>query len=413
MVVLLLLQGFFSGSEIALVHADRLRLHHLAVHGHHGAALVLKMFRKPEILLGTTLVGTNISVVMLTTLGTILMIRFFGEYGDLYAFLIFSPLFLIFGEVVPKSVYQQKADFLSPRIVFPLQFFSWIFYPVVFLFSWVVRLLANLAGVSIAARDLFTNREQIRTVIEMAEQGADIDVFDRDRILKVTNFASTTVGQVMIPINEMTLLSSDKSTQEAIHLARQQAHFRLPVYENEHNQIIGVVNLSIWELMDPKLREKSLSNLIKPAFYVTAHQLLDELLTELQHRHDHMAVVVDEFGSAIGMITIERLLEEVIGEVINVGYASETYLPRSKHHIEKCNEDEFLMDGRVPITEASALLKVELPSVKAHTIGGMVIANLRHIPKVGECIIQAGYQFSVHEVSERQIKKIRVVRVNK
>lgn len=408
MVALLLLQGFFSGSEIALVHADRLKLHHLANQGHRGAALVLKLFHKPEVLLGTTLVGTNISVVVLTTLGTILMIRFFGEHGDVYAFLIYTPLFLIFGEVVPKSVYQQKADLLAPIVVYPLQFFSWLFYPLVFVFSWVARRVAHLAGVEIASRELFTNREQIRAVIEMAEQGADIDVFDRDRIMRVTSFADTTVGEAMIPIAEMTTLSNDKTSLDAVQLARQRAHFRLPVYEGEHNQIIGVVSFTMWDLMDPKLIEQPLSALVQPVYYVTAHQLLDELLPVLQQRHDHMAVVVDEFGSAIGMITIEDILEEVVGEVMNVGYTFEGHLPRHKYSIEELEEGVYLMDGRVPVTEASAMLDIAIPSAEAHTVGGMVISHLRHIPTKGEYIIQAGYRFTVEQTTERGIGRLRV-----
>lgn len=410
MVALLLLQGFFSGSEIALVHADRLKLHHLANQGHRGAARVLKLLHKPEVLLGTTLVGTNVSLVALTTLGTILMIRLFGEYGDFYAFLVYTPLFLIFGEVIPKSVYQQKADQLSPIIVYPLQSFSWLFYPVVFVFSWVARMAARLAGIDMAHRELFVNREQIRSVIEMAERGANIDVFDRDRIMRVTRYADMTVGQVMVPITEITTLGHQQSTRDAVQLARQRAHFRLPVYEGEHNQVTGVVSFTMWDLMDPELVEHPLSELIQPACYVTAHQLLDELLPVLQQRRDHMAIVVDEFGSAIGMITIEDILEEVVGEVINVGYTFEGHLPRHKYGIEEQEEDVYLMDGRVPITEASAVLGVPLLSLEAHTIGGMVISHLRHIPEQGESVIQAGFRFSVEEVSDRGIQKLRVER---
>ncbi|MGD9389899.1 MAG: hemolysin family protein [Thioalkalispiraceae bacterium] len=411
MVILILLQGFFSGSEIALVHADRLKLHHLASQGNRGAALIIKLFRKPEILLGTTLVGTNISLVILTTLGTVLMLRFFDEYGDFYAFLIFTPLFLIFGEVVPKSVYQQKADKLTPVIIYPLQFFSWLFYPVVFMFSWVARKVAIIANVDMANRELFVNREQIRSVIEMADRGANIDVFDRDRIMRVVHYADISVGQAMIPIAEMSMLSHQQSTQEAIRMARQRAHFRLPVYEDEYNQIVGIVSFTMWDLMDSKLSEQPLSELIQPACYVTEHQLLDELLPILQQRQDHMAVVVNEFGSAIGMITIEDILEEVVGEVMNVGYTFEGYLPRQKYSIEKIDEDSYLMDGRVAISDANSILDVVLPSVEAHTVGGLVIAHLRHIPIEGESIVQGDYRFTVDQVNERSIQKLRVEKI--
>jgi len=247
-------------------------------------------------------------------------------------------------------------------------------------------------------------------VIEMAERGANIDVFDRDRIMRVMRYADVTVGQAMIPIAEMTTLGHQQTTRDAIRLARQRAHFRLPVYEGEHNQIIGVVSFTMWDLMDPGLAERPLSELIQPARYVTAHQLVDELLPVLQQRKDHMAIVVDEFGSAIGMITIEDILEEVVGEVMNVGYTFEGYLPRRKYSIREIEDGVYLMDGRVPITEASAALDAVLPSGEAHTVGGMVISHLRHLPSEGEYVIQGGYRFTVEQVNDRRIQKLRVER---
>ena len=139
MVLLLLLEGFFSGSEMALVNADKIRLHAKANQGHRGAKLVLQMFERPDVLLATTLVGTNISVVALTTLGTLTMIRLFGERGDLYAFLIFTPLLLTLGEIVPKSVYQQGANRLAPIVIHPLRLFKLLLYPVIAVFSLVAR----------------------------------------------------------------------------------------------------------------------------------------------------------------------------------------------------------------------------------------------------------------------------------
>ncbi len=410
MVCLLLLQGFFSGSEIALVHADRLKLHHLDSQGHRGAALALKAFHKPEVLLGTTLVGTNLSLVTLTTLGTILMIRLFGEHGDLYAFLVYTPLFLILGEVVPKSVYQQKANLLAPVIIYPLSFFSWLFYPVVFIFSWVARQVARLAGVKIGQRELFVNREQIRTVVEMAEQGADIDVFDRDRIIRVTAFADTTVGDAMIPISDMTMISRNRTTRDAIELARSQAHFRLPVYEGEHNQITGVATLTLWDLLDPELVNRPLAELVRPPLYVTSRQLLDELLPQLQQRQDHMAVVIDEYGTAVGMITLEDVLEEVVGEVVNVGYTFEGHLPRQRYTVAETGEAVFEMDGRAPVSEVNAALDVILPALDAHTVGGMLIAHLRHIPKAGEFVDLEGFRFTVLETGDLGIHMLRAER---
>ena len=410
MVILLLFKGFFSGSEIALVNSDKIRLHHKASQGHNGAKLILKLFKTPDVILGTTLVGTNISTVVLTTLGTLLMIRYFGERGDLYAFLVYTPLFLILGEIVPKSVYQQKSDSLAPIIIYPLRVFSLVFAPIIFVFSRVARLAARLVGGAKSDQSVFITRELVRSVVEMAERGSSVDAFDRGRIKRVIRFAETTVGEAMIPVAEMTAVNRSQSTAEAINLVRRRGYNRLPVYEGNISNVFGIVTLTTWDLMDRELSSRPLLELVKPAQYVTSNQTIDQLLPILRRRKDHMAIVVDEFGSAIGMITMEDILEEVVGE-IDVGLDFEEYLPRRKRRIEKLNDNIYLMDSRFPISETNAVLGTSLPATESHTIGGLVMARLRHIPREGEFIEEDGYRFTVEQATERSVVKLRVERI--
>jgi len=407
MVVLLLLKGFFSGSEIALVNSDKLKLHHKAKQGNRGAQQVLKLFKTPDVMLGTTLVGTNISTVVLVTLGTMLMIRYFGELGELYAVLLFTPLFLILGEIVPKSVYQQKSDQISPVIVYPLRFFSVLFYPVVFVFSRVARLCARLVGGGKTGQNVFITREQMRMVVEMADRGANVDVFDRVRIKRVIRFAETTVGEAMIPVAEMTAINRNRDTRSAITLVRRRGYNRLPVYSRNISNVVGVVTLTTWDLMDPDLAGRPLEELIKPAHYVSTYQTIDKLLPILRSREDHMAIVVDEFGSAVGMITMEDILEEVVGE-IDVGYDFEEYLPKRRRIFEMLDEETYLMDARLPISEVNEVLGASLPIGESHTIGGLMMARLRHIPAVGESISESGFRFTVAEASDRAVLKLQV-----
>jgi CBS domain containing-hemolysin-like protein len=409
MVALLLLKGFFSGSEIAVVNADKIKLHHKATQGHKGAKLVLRLFQTPDVLLGTTLVGTNLSTIILTTLGTMVMIHYFGAHGDLYAFLLFTPLFLVLGEIVPKSVYQQKSDELAPIVIYPLRVFSWLFYPLILIFSRIARLTARVVGGGKSEQNVFITREQIRTVVEMAERGSNVDAFDRGRIKRVIRFADTTVGEAMIPVAEMTAISREDSTPEAIALVRRFGYNRLPVYRTNISNVIGIVTLTTWDLMDRELAERPLAELIKAAHYVSAYQTIDQLLPILRQRDDHMAIVVDEFGSAVGMITMEDILEEVVGE-IDVGYDFEEYLPRRKRVFEMLEEDVYLMDSRLPISEANEVLGTSLPATESHTIGGLVMARLRHIPDEGESIVESGYRFTVVKATERSIVKLRVER---
>jgi len=407
MVLLLLLKGFFSGSEIALVNSDKFKMHHKANQGNRGAKLVLKLFETPDVLLGTTLVGTNIATIVLTTLGTMLMISAFGQWGDLYAVLLFTPLFLVLGEVVPKSVFQQKSNEIAPIIVYPLRVFSVLFYPLVFIFSRVARLCARLVGGGKTEQTVFITREQMRMVVDMAERGANVDVFDRVRIKRVIRFAETTVGEAMIPVAEITAINRNRDTPGAITLVRRRGYNRLPVYSRNISNITGVVTLTTWDLMDAELPDRPLEDLIKPAHYVSPYQTIDQLLPILRNRDDHMAIVVDEFGSAVGMITMEDILEEVVGE-IDVGYDFEEYLPRKKRIFEMLDEETYLMDARLPISEVNELLGTSLPAVESHTIGGLMMARLRHIPDEGESIVEAGFKFTVTEATERAVVKLRV-----
>ena len=407
MLFLLLLKGFFSGSEIALVNSDKIKMHHKAKQGHKGAQLALKMFHTPDVLLGTTLVGTNIATVLLVTLGTLLMIEHFGDRGDLYAFLVYTPVFLIFGEIVPKSVYQQKSDIIAPIIIYPLRAFSVLFYPIIFIFSRVARLAVRLTGGGKLEQNVFITREQIRMVVDMADRSAHVNQFDRERIKRVIRFADTTVGEAMIPVAEITAINQNRSTRKAIVLVRRRGYNRLPVYSGNVSNIIGIVTLSTWDLMDLELPNTPLSDLIKPAYYVSAHQTIDQLLPILRRREDHMAIVVDEFGSATGIITMEDILEEVVGE-IDVGYDFEEYLPKRKRSFEVVDDDIYLMDARLPISEANEVLGLGLPAADYHTLGGLVIARLKRIPKVGENIVESGYRFTVAKATERAIVKLRV-----
>ena len=407
MVVLLLLKGFFSGSEIAMVNADKVKLSAMAGKGHRGSRMVLDEFRSPETLLGTTLVGTNIATVVLTTIGTLLMIRLVGEGGEWLAFLVFTPLFLILGEVVPKSVCQHLSTEIAPRAIYPLRVFRYLFYPVVIAFSRIARVAARVFGGGRVEQNVFMTRELIRSVVEMAERTSSVDAFDQGRIRRVIRFAETTVGEAMIPIAEVTAINQTKSSRRAVAMVRNRGYNRLPAYHRNISNIIGIVTITTWDMMDADLLEKPLEDLVKPALYVSPRQTIDQLLPLLRKRDDHMAVVVDEFGSAIGIITMEDIIEEVVGE-IDVGYDFDEYTPKKRHRLEEIEDDVYVMDSRVPISEANEVLGVNLSDREAHTVGGLVTARLRRIPRIGDNIEEAGFRITVEDASERSALRLKV-----
>lgn len=406
-VLLLLLKGFFSGSEIALVNSDKVKLTAKSNQGNQRAREVLRLFRTPDVMLGTTLVGTNIATIVLTTLVTIAFINLFGEGGDFYSFLIFTPLLLILGEIVPKSICQQKSDAFALIAIYPLRLFSIVFYPVIFLFSRLARLLARMLGGGKVEQNLFMTREQIRSVVDMTERTSSVDAFDRGRIRRVIRFGDTTVGEAMIPIAEVTAIEHNRNILRAIALVRRKGYNRLPVYKGNTGNIVGIVTLTTWDLMDRATAQRELDSFVKPAHYVIQFQTIDQLLPVLRQREDHMAVVVDEFGSAIGIITMEDIVEEVVGD-IDVGYDFEEYLPRRKREVEVLGEDRYLVDSRLSVSELNDLLETNLNTKIAHTIGGYVMNQLGYIPEIGESLIERGYQFVIDERTEKAVTKIRI-----
>jgi putative hemolysin len=203
MIVFLILKGFFSGSEIAMVNSDKYKLKHRAKLGDKGSSLVLKLFRTPDVILGTTLVGTNIATVTISTLGALIAIQLFGPTGDLISVIVLTPILLIFGEVVPKSIFQQKADSIVNRLIYALRFFSFVFYPVIFVFSRIARFFTRIVGNGTTPQNMFITREELRVLLDLPETASDPATLDRKRIRRIIRFADTTVGEAMIPLADV------------------------------------------------------------------------------------------------------------------------------------------------------------------------------------------------------------------
>jgi putative hemolysin len=220
MVVCLIAEGFFSGSELGVVSADRMKLRHDAAKGSRGARLALEMLEKrPEWLLSTTLVGTNIAVVANSTIATALMISLFGEAGSWLAVVLVAPLIWVFGEIVPKSVFQQRADTITPYVIYVLRFFSILFWPILIIFVTLSKFLSRLAG-SRDEHNPFTLREQIQSMVQMPPQeGGDIQAIEKTMIRRMFNFSETTVYKVMVPLIDVNAIEKGSTVGEAVRLA--------------------------------------------------------------------------------------------------------------------------------------------------------------------------------------------------
>ncbi|MBF0622457.1 MAG: HlyC/CorC family transporter [Magnetococcales bacterium] len=411
MVVLLLLKGFFSGSEIAMVNCDKLKMAHMAKQGNRGAQKVLELFETPDIILGTTLVGTNVATVGVSTMGALIFIEAMGSIGDFISVLILTPFMLILGEIVPKSIYQQKADIFAPWIIYPLRFSSLAFMPVIFVFSRVARMATKLVGGSGNSQNQIT-REGIRMILEMSETQAGVERIDKERIRRIIRFADTTVGETMVPLAEVVGIPQDTSVVNAVRIVRESGFNRLPVYKENITDIVGVLTIKSRDLLMPKsvMESKTLDDFVTKPLYLSPVQNIDRVMPDLRTRHDHFGVVVDEFGSGIGIVTMEDIYEEVVGE-IDLGINFEEYRSHTaRYHIDHLDEDTYVVDGRTPISHLNDELSFQLPIGEAHTIAGFMSLRLGRIPKEGDKITELDYHFVVQEADDRTALKVHISR---
>ena len=399
MVLCLLAEGFFSGAEIGIVSADRMKLRHEAAKGSRGARLALEMLKKPEWLLSTTLVGTNIAVVTNTTMATALMIELFGEQGSWLAVILVAPLIWVFGEIVPKSVFQQRADTITPRAIFPLRLASYLFFPLLLVFSVVTRVLARLFGNP--AQNPFTLREEIITMLLMPVQEGDIQPVEKKMIRRMFNFSETTAHEVMVPLIDVVAVERGITCGEALKVAAEQAHIRLPVYDERIDRIVGVLNTL--DLLGVAA-EQPIEPSIRTARYVPASKSIKDLLLDLRKEGDVIAVVVDEFGGAEGIVTIEDIVEEVVEEIQDEYDAKE----QSSQWVRKVGERHYVVGARIELDRLADELGIALPQGRFATLAGFLLDQAGEVPATGTVIDVAGVSFTIQRATPQAISEVRV-----
>lgn len=401
MVTCLLAEGFFSGSEIGVVSADRVKLRHAAAQGSRGASLALKMLNKPEWLLSTTLVGTNISVVTNTTMATALMIQLFGAGGSWLAIVLVAPLIWVFGEIVPKSIFQQRADSLTPRVIFPLRLFSYLFFPVLVVFSRLTLLLAKLLGDKTGEQNPFTLREEISMLMQMSSDGGDIQSHEKSMIRRLFDFEETAVREVMMPLIDVVGIEQDATCGEAIRVAREQSHKRLPVYAQRVDQIVGVLDTLELLGIEP---DATIKQFIKPPDYVPGSKSIQALLQDMQRDHQLLSVVVDEFGGAEGIVTLEDIVEEIVEDISDEYDAHEKPL----QWISKLGQQDYLVSGRIDPGSFEEELGISLPEGQFASLAGFLLERVRDVPVAGTVVKYKKITFTVERASARVIEEVRV-----
>lgn len=400
MIVCLASEAFFSGSEIGIVSADRMKLRHQAANGSRGARLALTMLEKPEWLLSTTLVGTNISVVLNTTMATALMIHLLGERYAWLAILVVAPLIWIFGEIVAKGVFQQRADAYTPKAIFVLRGASYLFLPILAIFSVLTRLLTRMLGGG-EIRNPFTFREEIALMMDMSSAEGDIQPIERRMIRRVFNFGETTAEDIMVPLIDVVAVARNSTCGAARTLAVEHAHKRLPVYDGRVDRIVGTLN--VLDLLQEK-PDDPIEPFLRQPHFVPESIGIEQLLANFRSGAGIMAVVVDEFGGAEGIVMLEDILEVIVGELEDEFDAPES----DGAWVRKLGERHYLAGGRLQPRRLKDEIGIELPDGGYETLAGFLLETARSIPHKGTVIRHKSISFTVERATPQAIHEVRI-----
>jgi len=400
--VFLLMEAFFSGSEIGMIAINRIKMKQQADKGNRSAEIILNLLNSPEKLFATTSLGTNLAVVSSTSIFTAYMVTHMGKQGEILAMVILAPIILFGGEIVPKMILQNRADMVMPIFIRPLNMSLTILSPIINFFTIISNFITNkLIRLPQEEKKSFS-RDQILQVLSLDSQTIELDATERTMIHKVFNFGDITVEQCMVPLVQLTAIRDDSTLAEAHQLAIDTGFSRFPIFHERMHNIIGVLNT--FDLLNQSIDDSPLTHLIRPAHYIPPNKKIDDLLKELQKRGLHMGVVVDEYGGCIGLTTVEDLLEEIVGEI-------EDEYDKPEQKFEPYPGGGYIIDGEMEIDAINETIKLNLPTGDYETLAGLVLNHLETIPQPGEQITVEDVRLTVKETSRRKIQTIIAIKI--
>ena len=398
-VLCLLASAFFSAAEMAFIAANRIRLRHLAEQGVRVARGYMEAFQRPERLLSTAMMGVTIAHVSASALTTALLLPWFDRKAALWATVILTPVMLVFGEILPKTLTQQRATAVALRIFDPLRAAAWLLAPVV----WTANIMvgAMLRGLGYRERrDPFVSRDDLRLLFQVEPQGTtDVKDEEREMIEGIFDLGETTVREIMVPLVDVVAVPEEATVEEAVARIRESGHSRLPVYRERIDHVIGIV--TALDLLQRGATEEGVKALLRPAYYVPETKRIDELLRDMQRQRIQLAVVVDEYGGSEGIVSVEDVVEEIVGEI-------EDEHERQPSTLTSLPDGSYLVAARLGIDELNEALEWDVPKKDYETVGGLILSALGRIPRPGEQVILGRYELSVVDADERRILKVKV-----
>lgn len=405
MALCVLVEGFFSGSEIAVVSVNRAKLRHLVNKGSTRAKILDRILKKPEWLLSTTLLGTNLATLMLNAVATLYVVQNFGEKYEMATIIVTWPLMLVLGEAIPKALYQRHADKVALYVIVPLQIISWVLSPFIWMFCSIARLAARIGGFSSERKSPLLTKEELQSMYlksaasSTAARAGKVKDLESSMIDRIFSFSDQEAEDIMIPLINLISIRDDVTISAAADIMRKSGFSRLPVYSDRVYNIIGWVNQ--YDLLLAKDRAAKVKTKLRKVRYVPETMLVDHLLITMQRAGESLAFVVDEYGGATGLVTLEDILEEIVGEIEDEYDIDETY-------IRELENGQLIVNARIPIDELNEKLPQVVPQGEYETLGGYLATKMQKIPLPGEEYRVGRLRYRILKTTERTVEEVEI-----
>lgn len=399
---LIVCSAFFSSSETGIISLNRYRLRHKAREGHRGAKRASALLSRPDRLLGTILIGNNFVNILASAIATVLAMQIWGEAGIAIATVALTIILLIFGEITPKTLAALRPEAIAYPASLPLQVLLKLFYPLVVALNAISNLLLRLFGIDPSSRssDSLTT-EELRSVVR--ESGHALPESRQNMLLGVLDLETVSVNDIMIPRNEIIGIDLEQPIERIVELLQNTRHTRLPVYRQDINQIEGMVHMRqlARRLAHDQMTHELLLQVCQPAYFVPENTPLATQLLNFQKEKRRLGLVVDEYGDIQGLITLEDVLEEIVGDLSGQDQQQHA-------DIQPQDDGSQIIDGSASIRELNKLLGWHLPSEGPKTLNGLVTEALESIPDSPVCLKIGPYRLEILESGDNRVKSVRI-----
>ncbi len=399
---LVLLSGFFSSAETSYSTVSRVRMRTLAEEGNKKAVRVLGILDQYGKMLSTVLIGNNIVNLSASSVMTTLAIKLWGNTAVGIATGVLTFIILMFGEIIPKTWAMQKADFITLLYSGIIRFLMTILTPIIFLVDKISNWILRLLHISSEGNNFSITEKELKTYVDVSHEGGIIETEERELIYNVFDFGDTVAKDIMIPRIKMTTISLDATYDEVLSTFQACMFTRLPVYDDDPDHIIGLINIKDFILVKDK-EKFQIKKILREAYYTYEYKKVSDLLMEIREKSFNIAFVLSEYGTTVGMITMEDMIEELVGEI------RDEYDEDEEELIKQTEDDCYLVEGSMNIDDINDALNIELDSEDYDSIGGLMIERLERLPHDEESIVlDNGITLQAVGVQDNRILKVLI-----